>query len=85
MVTAVPPGATPPAQDKTLLAEETPELVPDMQTLTQEATRVLRRLCETGALLAVAAEMDKAVVVRDAGSTAEAIIVKGLEDGDLPA
>ena len=36
--------------------------------LRREARRVLRRLCETGARLAVAAEMDKAVVVRDTGT-----------------
>ncbi|HEY9039175.1 MAG TPA: DUF6456 domain-containing protein [Roseovarius sp.] len=30
-----------------------------------EALRILRRLCEAGAVLAVAAQMDKAVVVRD--------------------
>lgn len=46
------------------------DAVPDSETLTQEAARILRRLCETGALLAVAAEMDKAVVVRDAGGNA---------------
>jgi len=34
--------------------------------LTAEASRILRRLCETGAILAVSAEMDKAVVVREA-------------------
>lgn len=44
-------------------------------TLTEErlkrhATRVLRRLCETGAVLAVAAEMDKAVVVRETAAGA---------------
>ncbi len=33
----------------------------------REALRVLRRLCETGAVLAVAEDMDKAVVVRDNG------------------
>ena len=33
--------------------------------LEKEARRILRALCETGAVLAVAAEMDKAVVVRD--------------------
>lgn len=33
-----------------------------------EALRILRRLCETGAVLAVAEDMDKAVVVRDNGS-----------------
>lgn len=37
----------------------------DTQTLTQDAHRILRRLCETGAVLAVALDMDKAVVVRD--------------------
>ncbi|WP_420584126.1 DUF6456 domain-containing protein [Ruegeria sp.] len=33
----------------------------------REALRILRRLCETGSVLAVAEEMDKAVVVRDSG------------------
>ncbi|MEM1301840.1 MAG: DUF6456 domain-containing protein, partial [Pseudomonadota bacterium] len=44
--------------------------------LKREARRVLRRLCETGAVLAVAAEMDKAVVVRetDAGSIRTAVV-----------
>ncbi len=41
---------------------------PDAQTLAREATRVLRRMCETGAVLAVATEMEKAVVVRDAAN-----------------
>ena len=40
---------------------------PDEATLSREARRVLRRLCESGAVLAVAAEMEKAVVVRDTG------------------
>ncbi|TMV08663.1 helix-turn-helix domain-containing protein [Ruegeria sediminis] len=35
----------------------------------REALRVLRRLCEAGAVLAVAEDMDKAVVVRDGGET----------------
>ncbi|MCG7518502.1 DUF6456 domain-containing protein [Ruegeria sp. Ofav3-42] len=35
----------------------------------REALRILRRLCETGAVLAVAEEMDKAVVVRDSGDS----------------
>lgn len=38
---------------------------PDTSTLTRDARRVLRRLCETGAVLAVAVDMEKAVVVRD--------------------
>lgn len=36
--------------------------------LQAEARRILRRLCETGALLAVSVDMDKAVVLRDGGS-----------------
>ncbi|WP_245306276.1 DUF6456 domain-containing protein [Roseovarius aestuariivivens] len=41
-----------------------------------EARRVLRRLCESGALLAVAADMDKAVVLREQphGSSRTAIV-----------
>lgn len=35
----------------------------------REALRILRRLCETGSVLAVAEEMDKAVVVRDTGDS----------------
>lgn len=38
---------------------------PSEATLMAEAARILRRLCETGAVLAVAAEMEKAVIVRD--------------------
>ncbi|WP_259986778.1 DUF6456 domain-containing protein [Sulfitobacter sp. S190] len=37
---------------------------PDSDTLTAEASRVLRRLCEKGAVLAVALNMEKAVIVR---------------------
>jgi len=39
--------------------------LPQGAQFTAEAARVLRRLCETGAVLAVAAEMEKAVIVRD--------------------
>ncbi len=44
---------------------------PDDKTLRSEAGRVLRRLCETGSVLAVATDMEKAVIVRDgaAGAT----------------
>lgn len=51
--------------------------VPDEETLVREAPRVLRRLCETGAVLAVAAEMEKAVVVRDTpeGGSARTAVV----------
>lgn len=51
--------------------------LPDDATLAREAMRILRRLCETGAVLAVAADLDKAVVVRDTsqgGSTRTAVV-----------
>ena len=45
--------------------------LPQGACFTAEAARVLRRLCETGAVLAVATDMEKAVIVRDgAGSSA---------------
>ena len=51
--------------------------MPDDETMTREARRILRRLCETGAVLAIAAEMEKAVVVRDSagGSTTRTAVV----------
>jgi DNA-binding MarR family transcriptional regulator len=55
-------------KDAQAMSSMTPLPAPvDEATLTREARRVLRRLCESGAVLAVAAEMDKAVVVRDTG------------------
>ena len=41
---------------------------PDAAELRREGRRVLRRLCDPGAVLAVAADMEKAVVVRDTPS-----------------
>ncbi len=41
------------------------ELAPDEARLNHEAARVLRRLAEPGAFLAVAADMERAVVLRD--------------------
>lgn len=41
------------------------DLPPDAETLKAEALRILRRLSENGAVLAVAADMENAVVVRD--------------------
>ena len=57
-------------------AQETGDM-PDAQELHRESLRVLRRLCETGAVLAVAEEMEKAVVVRDGvdGSSARTAVV----------
>ncbi|GLT10403.1 helix-turn-helix domain containing protein [Sulfitobacter porphyrae] len=68
---------------KNALKEELPmaqpahKSVPDEAALTQEAMRILPRLCETGAVLAIAADMEKAVVVRDTasgGSTRTAVV-----------
>jgi hypothetical protein len=39
-------------------------VIADEATIIREARRILRRLCETGAVLAVAQDMDKAVVLR---------------------
>jgi hypothetical protein len=64
---------SPPAPTATL-----PEVaVPNEEALRREAPRVLRRLCETDAVLAVAAEMEKAVVVRDTpeGGSARTAVV----------
>lgn len=44
----------------------------DAASFERESCRVLRRLCESGALLAVADDMDKAVVMRDAGEVGSA-------------
>ncbi|MEO0866416.1 MAG: DUF6456 domain-containing protein, partial [Pseudomonadota bacterium] len=51
--------------------------------LTGDALRVLRRLCETGAMLAVAVDMEKAVVVRDTAkgtSTRTAVVDRGVAE-----
>ncbi len=52
-------------------------LPPDDATLHREAPRILRRLCEPGAMLAVAKDMEKAVVVRElpGGKTARTAVV----------
>jgi Domain of unknown function (DUF6456) len=50
--------------------------VADEQTLAREARRILRRLCEAGTVLAVAAEMDKAVVLK--GTARVAVLDRGI-------
>ncbi len=63
------------------MGKPTPDILPDESTLTHEALRILSRLCETGAVLAVATEMDKAVVVRDmasGGSTRTAVVASNV-------
>lgn len=54
-----------------------PDATPSNDVLRREGRRVLRRLAEPGAVLAVAAEMDKAVVVRDSesGTTTRTAVV----------
>lgn len=59
--------AQPEKKDITMTSCVSNGLQVDQITLDREGRRILRRLCETGAVLAVAAEMDKAVVVRDTG------------------
>lgn len=58
-------------------AGATPDTSPTSEMLRVEARRVLRRLAEPGAVLAVAAEMDKAVVVREdnAGAATRTAVV----------
>ena len=50
---------------------------PDKATIEREGRRILRRLCEPGACLAVARDMEKAVVVREnaAGDTTRIAVV----------
>lgn len=75
--------ATPPARYRTPNKENscmtaqirTP--LHDEALITREARRILRRLCETGAVLAVAQDMDKAVVLRqgaDGDQTRTAVV-----------
>lgn len=57
-------GSVSPFKEMTAMSFET-KITADEDTLEREGLRILRRLCEKGAVLAVAADMDKAVVVRD--------------------
>ena len=56
-------------QDK-ISTPATRDGITDSAQFAPEAARVLRRLCETGAVLAVAEAMEKAVIVRDAAGGA---------------
>ncbi|MGR3341679.1 MAG: helix-turn-helix domain-containing protein, partial [Paracoccaceae bacterium] len=55
-----------------------PASTPDDATVEREARRILRRLCEPAACLAVARDMEKAVVVREAedGRTTRTALVE---------
>tara|TARA_R110002049_G_scaffold141166_5_gene302720 strand:- start:391 stop:1494 length:1104 start_codon:yes stop_codon:yes gene_type:complete len=54
-----------PEARKTSVDDSGDASLPDSAELGAQSMRVLRRLCETGAVMAVAAEMEKAVIVRD--------------------
>ncbi|WP_372885923.1 DUF6456 domain-containing protein [Shimia sp.] len=59
---------------------QTGEPLPDQSALVREGQRILPRLCETGAVLAVGTDMDKAVVVREvgAGTVRTAVVARNL-------
>jgi transposase-like protein len=59
-----PSSMTTPQSARTAAAAEA---APDVPTVEREARRILRRLNEPGACLAVAPDMEKAVVVRETG------------------
>lgn len=69
-------------KDSIPMTIQTPEreFPEDEQTLRSESLRILRRLSESGAILAVAADMEKAVVMRDgpAGSTRTAVVSRNV-------
>ncbi len=56
-------------EDDMELFAKTEETLPNKATLKREGLRILRRMCETGAVLAVANDMEKAVVVRESHDT----------------
>ncbi|MBO9400820.1 DUF6456 domain-containing protein [Shimia sp. R9_3] len=58
-----------------LAADADGQDLPEEAVLRREGMRVLRRLCETGAVLAVASDMENAVVVRD-GGTRTAVVTR---------
>ncbi|MFY0618079.1 DUF6456 domain-containing protein [Shimia sp.] len=51
-----------------LAADDSNTEMPKEEVLRAEGLRILNRLCETGAVLAVASDMENAVVVRDGGT-----------------
>ena len=60
------PGRCPPTDEDPMTAHSRPASLPqDAATLAAEARRVLRRLAEPGAILAVSSELDRSVVLRN--------------------
>jgi len=51
-------------KERSMNASVRPPVITDERIINREARRILRRLCETGALLVLANDMEKAVVLR---------------------
>lgn len=51
-------------EERSMNASVRPPVITDERIINREARRILRRLCETGALLVLATDMEKAVVLR---------------------
>ncbi|MEM1274083.1 MAG: DUF6456 domain-containing protein [Pseudomonadota bacterium] len=51
-------------KESAMNASVRPPVITDERIINREARRILRRLCETGALLVLASDMEKAVVLR---------------------
>ena len=64
--------------DNMNIQTNTPIMTPDRENIEREGRRILRRLCEPRACLAVAKDMENAVVVREAddGSTVRTAVVE---------
>jgi Domain of unknown function (DUF6456) len=82
MVPGPAPTETTDCKDKTRMSKQMriPQATqaPDNATIEREGRRILRRLCEPAACLAVAKDMEKAVVVREnaAGRTTRTAVVE---------
>jgi len=71
------PGKVLQREDDMELVAEQEETMPNKATLKREGLRILRRLCEVGAVLAVANDLEKAVVVRERdGATTRTAVVE---------
>ena len=65
-----PPRKDPPAMTAHMTAPLRASHQPDEATIASEGRRILRRLCETGAILAIAPDMERAAVLKGAARTA---------------
>jgi len=72
---STPNGGAKPVTTSTVLENNS---IPDDEKLDQAAPRILQRLNESGACLAIAAEMEKAVIVRDTadGRTLRTMVIE---------